>query len=154
MLFFCKGIFDWKKEQSLIFLICYEFIRISRSFRYSSKTIKSLPLFVTESFSRGSQQIIDEFSVLVQETLYYIAGWTIHAASKTSWRRREDIRHCLNFFVNSVSIMDSDSEIMQLANRTSGSTHSFGWTAILDIIILYFYVSYQNYLLRHTIWRV
>ena len=81
---FAKESLIEKKEQSLIFLICYEFIRISRSFRYSSKTIKSLPLFVTESFSRGSQQIIDEFSVLVQETLYYIAGWTIHAASKTS----------------------------------------------------------------------
>ena len=98
------------KEQSLAYVLCHEFIKISRTFRYSSENLISLPLFIRQIFSRDSQQVIHEFSVLAQETLYYIAGWTIHAANNVAPRRSEGTRHCLVYFVNTVCIRDSDSE--------------------------------------------
>ena len=98
------------KEQSLIYVLCHEFVKILQLFRYSPEYFKSLPAFVGQIFSRDSQEVIGVFSVLAQETLYYIAHWTIHAANKVAPRRSEVTCHFLVYFVNLVIISDTDVE--------------------------------------------
>lgn len=98
------------KEHSVIFIVCHKFIKIDRLFRYSPEHIRSLPSFIGHIFSRGSQQVIYEFSQLVQETLYHITGWTIHASNKVAPWHSKDTWHYLVYFVNSVTIVDLDSD--------------------------------------------
>ena len=98
------------KEQSVLFVLCHEFIKISRALRYSKGNLKSLPAFVLEVFSCAGQNVLAEFDLLAQETLYYIAGWTIHAAHKVAPRRCKDTCHSLVYFANTVVIENIDSD--------------------------------------------
>ena len=54
--------------------------------------------------------MLNGFSAIALETLYYVAGWMIHAANKVASKRREEVRHCLVYFVSSVSIVDPIAE--------------------------------------------
>ena len=96
------------REQSVLFVLCHEFIKISRSFRYSSEHLKSLPVYIRDVFSCSHTEILGKFNRVAQETLYYITGWTIHAAKKIAPRRNKNTRHALVFFANSVAIVDID----------------------------------------------
>jgi len=99
-----------KVEQSVLFVLCHEFIKISREFRYLPDNLKSLPVYIREMFSCPSVQLLAEFNLLAQETIYYIAGWTIHAAHKVAPRRNRDTCHSLIYFANSVAIINPTSE--------------------------------------------
>ena len=101
------------KEKSIIFQLCHEFIKTSRALRYSPVHLKSLPVFIKDVFSLDSEQVLARFDTIALETLYYIAGWMIHAAKKAAPRRSINTRHCLVFFVNSATINDSDSNGMR-----------------------------------------
>ena len=61
---FGKDCVDDLREQSLLFVLCHEFIRISRSLRYLSGNLTSLSLFVDKIFACDSQSVIDEYSLL------------------------------------------------------------------------------------------
>ena len=97
-------------EQSILFQLCHEFIKISRAMRYSLGNLKSLPTFIREVFSLDSHLVLNGFSAIALDTLYYVAGWIIHAANKVASKRIEEVHHCLVYFVNSVSIVDPTAE--------------------------------------------
>ena len=82
-------------DQSVLFVLCHEFIKISRSFRYSSGHLKSLPSYIRDVFGYSDTAILGKFSRVAQETLYYITGWTIHDAKRIVPRRNKDTRHAL-----------------------------------------------------------
>ena len=67
--------------------------------RYSSGNLKCLSSFIKEVFSLDSDRVLNGFSAIALETLYYVAGWIIHAANKVASKRREEVRHCLVYFV-------------------------------------------------------
>ena len=97
-------------EQSVLFVLCHEFIKISRAFCYSPDNLKSMPVYIREVFSFPSIQVLAEFNLLAQETIYYIAWWTIHAAHKVAPRRNKETHHSIIYFVNSVAIINPSSE--------------------------------------------
>ena len=86
-------------EQSIVYQLCHEFIKTSRALRYSLVHLKSLPVFIKEVFSLDSEEVLARFDTIALETLYYIAGWMIHAAKKAAPRRSINTRHCLMFLL-------------------------------------------------------
>ena len=61
-------------EQGIIFQLCHDFIKISRTMRYCLGNIKYILTLIREVFSLDSQEVLNGFSVIALETLYYVAG--------------------------------------------------------------------------------
>ena len=114
-------------EQSVLFVLCHEFIKVSRSFRYSSDHLRSLPSFIRDIFSCSDVEILGNYNRVAQETLYYITGWTIHAVKKIAPRRKKDTRHALVYLANSVTVDDLDgNQKSQLPTGKVDRLISFG----------------------------
>ena len=55
---FAKGNSCSMKEQSVLFVLCHEFIKISKSLRYSKGNLQSLPAFVLNVFSYPGHNVL------------------------------------------------------------------------------------------------
>ena len=89
--------------------LCDELIKISRKSRYSP-LIKNIPGIIQDSFSDTYDPLIDWQDLMLKESLYYVAGWTVNECSKVAVQRNKKVAYDFNSFVTSVSFKNNDEE--------------------------------------------
>ena len=90
-----------------MYLLCNEFIKISRKFRHSPAFINNVPTLVRQLFTGEVQIVMTDMEL---ETLFYVSGWSIHALSKASKSRSAKVAYVLCKMVEIVSIDPNSSE--------------------------------------------
>ena len=83
--------------------LCHEFVCFARKLDYQSERI-SIVLVVHDVFSSVVHDITDLKSRRVQETLYYISGWTVCASQNVAKRRSKDVAEVFTYLSNFVSV--------------------------------------------------
>ena len=88
---------EHRRDKSAMYLLCSEFIKISRKFRYSPSFVNTIPTLVRQLFTDKVQVAMTEEEL---ESLFYVSGWTIHALSKASRRRLAKVSFALSQLVD------------------------------------------------------
>ena len=63
-----------------------------------------------DSFSDTYDPLIDWQDLMLKESLYYVAGWTVDACSKVALQRNRKVAYYFNSFVSSISFKNTDEE--------------------------------------------
>ena len=123
-------------DDTAMYLLCDEFIKLSRKFRHSPAFVHNIPTLVRQLFTNEVHVMTEE----ELEVIFYVAGWTIHALSKASLRRSKEISSTLKMFVSNVSLNseDSDSKKNLPTNKVDRISHFGGLRYSLEEYFLLF----------------
>ena len=99
---------------------------------YSDKNVRSIAKVAYSAFTLKSDDILRPMTTSVQEVVYYVGGWTLHAMKKIAIRRVEKFAVPIMFLVNLCSITSEVANSMDLPTGKTDRVQVFGGLSYPD----------------------
>ena len=156
---FIDGGNDKEKEyfyRAFLGILCTTVFELVKSDMCNSRSsvIIHIKESIDESFSLGFYLLENKFAAhknggLIKESVYYIAGWLMHACMKNSRQRRDELSKCMIDLYELSTVKEGDTDLSTLPTRKVINTMEFGGLhfvsrSFYELIIRFEYVFITN----------
>ena len=109
-----------------LYELCHQFISICKNLEYKQVDIHGISDVVENSFKEDIAVMLESSNQKVLETLYYIAGWSLHAMKKAALRRRAGTAVIMNYLVGFCSNTQDEARASGLPTEKIDRVMAFG----------------------------